>query len=65
MTQAALQLLVFVGAIAALVRYGFYRDKKEHPIENPPAEAQESIRFPESPDEEENHHRGAAMSRLS
>jgi len=65
MTQA-LQLLVFVGAIAGLIRYGFYRDKKEHPPEAPPAEVQESIHFPESGEiDHDREHRGAAMSRLS
>jgi hypothetical protein len=59
----ALQLLVFVGAIACLIRYGFYRDKQEHPSK--PEDAQQSIYFPESRDgDDQEQQRGAAMSRL-
>jgi len=52
----AWQLLVFVAAIAGLIIFGFYRDKKEHTDER-----QRSIYFP---DQREQSHRGAAMSRL-
>jgi hypothetical protein len=60
--RQALQLLVFVGAIAGLIAYGFHRDKKEH---KPAKDAQQGeIYFPEHPqDSDEREHRGA-MSRL-
>jgi len=60
----ALQLLVFVGAIAALIAFGFYRDKREHAaLRNP---EQSEIYFPEhSADHDaDEDRRGAAMSRL-
>lgn len=56
MTQL-LQLLVFVGAIAGLIAFGFYRDKKEHEDSR-----QTSLFFPEKRDEVPR--RGAAMSRI-
>jgi len=61
----ALQLLVFVAAIAGLVGFGFYRDKKEHPQPKPGQsdDRQSSIYFPEHKDDNEQH-RGVAMSRL-
>ena len=62
----ALQLLVFVAAIAGLVGYGFYRDKKEHPRpkSGQADDRQSSIYFPER-NEDNGRHRGVAMSRLS
>jgi hypothetical protein len=59
---SALQLLVFVAAIAGLIAFGFYRDKKEHAM--PPA-TQTSIYFPEHHQQDEERQQGAAMSRLS
>lgn len=58
---AILQLLAFVGAIAGLIAFGFYRDRKEHTDER-----QGEIYFPEtiSATDHEDEHRGAAMSRV-
>jgi hypothetical protein len=56
MTQL-MQLLVFVGAIAGLIAFGFYRDKREHEDSR-----QTSIYFPEQRNEVPR--RGAAMSRV-
>ena len=58
----ALQLLVFVAAVAGLIAFGFYRDKKEH-ASRPPDARQSSIYFPDHKGDEPPH-RGAAMSRL-
>ena len=52
---AVLQLLVFIGAIAGLIGFGFYRDKKEHSDSR-----QRSIHFPKQGHDHE--HEGAAMS---
>jgi hypothetical protein len=57
----ALQLLVFVGAIAGLVAFGFYRDKREHTSQ--PETRQPSIYSPETRDDKDPR-QGAAMSRL-
>ena len=54
----ALQLLVFVAAVAGLVCFGFHRDKKEHADQR-----QSSTSSPDSPEEKPSH-RGAAMSRV-
>jgi NADH:ubiquinone oxidoreductase subunit 6 (subunit J) len=56
---AVLQLLVFVAAIAGLIIFGVYRDKKEHNRDT----GQASIYFPAS-HEDDGKHRGAAMSRV-
>ena len=58
----ALQLVVFIAAIAGLVSFGFYRDKKEHTSRHSDAR-QSSIYFPDH-QEDDPPHRGAAMSRL-
>lgn len=54
----ALQLLVFVAAVAGLVCFGFYRDKKEH------ADETQSSTSSSGPQGEKPSHRGAAMSRV-
>lgn len=61
-----LQLLVFVGAIAGLVAFGFYRDKKEHNLEKDSDQRQHSLHFPDAPAprEDETRHQGAAMSHI-
>jgi hypothetical protein len=56
MTQV-LQLLVFVGAIAGLIAFGFYRDKKEHMSED-----STSTHFSDHHDNS-GQRQGAAMSR--
>jgi len=55
-----LQLLVFVGAIAGLLAFGFYRDKKEH--ERPPEETTQDPIYSQGHDDE-GQRQGAAMSR--
>ena len=62
MTQL-LQLLVFVGAVAGLIAFGFNRDKREHRQAQSPDELQRSIDFPQY-DPDGQHHKGAAMSRV-
>jgi hypothetical protein len=58
----ALQLLVFVAAIAGLIAFGFYRDKKEHSSGQADAR-QLPICFPEHQGDGPPH-RGASISRL-
>jgi hypothetical protein len=53
MTQV-LQLLTFVGAIACLILYGFYRDKQEHRYDRSGGSTKHDDTSPR---------RGAAMSR--
>ena len=59
------QLLVFVAAIAGLIAFGFYRDKKEHAPPPKEESAQSSIYFPDDQPDSDRQHRGAAMSRIS
>jgi hypothetical protein len=54
----ALQLLVFVAAVAGLVCFGFYRDKKEN------VDERQSSTSASGPQGEKSSHRGAAMSRV-
>jgi hypothetical protein len=61
MITAALQMLVFLASACGFAWYVLRIDKRENPPQAKPADAQQTIDFPES---SETEHRGAAMSHV-